>query len=183
MATSELDFSELERLPRVCAKCGAKATDVREEEFTWTPQWAQFSIFLGLLPLYILVKLTQRRVKVPLPLCSLHRNEKWSIAQWVVVVGVAVVVLVMGVGLYIMTYGDKELGENLACGAVATAMLLAILGFFVCKTSFRATHIGDATITLDGVSEEFKKAVAARVPQVVLSGGTMLQTAKYFQRG
>lgn len=174
MANTTLHIAELRHLPHVCARCGAAATDARVEEFTWTPQWAQFAIFIGLLPLYILVKLTQERVTVPLPVCDQHRREKLTTAQWVVWGGIAAAAVVAGVGVY-LSAGD------LAVYAVGAMVLLGMVAVFVCNPSIRATHISNTTITLNGVSEAFAEAVEHGTRQMIPTGGMALQTAKYFR--
>jgi hypothetical protein len=52
---------------------------------------------------------------------------------------------------------------------------------FVCNPVFRATHISDDTVTLDGVSDGFRDAVEGGERQVAPRGGMELQTAKYFR--
>jgi hypothetical protein len=81
MATATLHRSELHDLPPVCTRCGAAATGVKAEAFTWTPQWAQFTIFIGLLPWFILVALTQQKATVHLPYCDAHVRMRPLIAR------------------------------------------------------------------------------------------------------
>ncbi|QEL15089.1 hypothetical protein [Limnoglobus roseus] len=189
MATIELGRYELEDLPPVCVQCGAAATEVKVERFTWTPQWAQFTVFLGLLPWFIFVALTQQKATVHLPMCDEHFRRRPLIGQ-LVWVGVAIGAALIGVGLCIDENLNLPSSMYLSMAGFATLVVTLLVVLFGSDGSVRATHITRSTITLDRVSEEFVDAVQhgfepSEVAQELADtppNGMELQTAKYLRR-
>jgi hypothetical protein len=185
MATVKLRRSELYDLPPVCTRCGAAASRVRVETLTWTPQWAQFTIFIGILPWFILVALTQQKATVHLPICEGHAR-KWSVIHAVVWAGLALSAALIGLGIYLNQNGAPELGEGvLGAGFVGLALSLMVL-MFGSDGSARVKHITAETVTIDRVSPELAAAIeSVATPSfeapVTNRGGMELQTAKYYR--
>ncbi|OWK38533.1 hypothetical protein FRUB_07653 [Fimbriiglobus ruber] len=67
--------------------------------------------------------------------------------------------------------------------AVGVLLLAGLVAFFGIGSGITAEEIGDESITLKGVSEEFAAAVNTgyRTPRVASTGGIELATAKFFR--
>lgn len=188
MATVSLHRSELSDLPPVCVRCGCAATQVKVEKFSWTPQWAQFTIFIGLLPWLIFGALTRQKATVHLPFCDEHVRERPVIYK-VVVAGFALAAVLIGLGVYLLERLKLDSGESVLLAgfaALGVTLLVVVFGSDGCA---RATLITATTIALDPVSEEFAEAVHNGVASSGVGmasagkarGGVELQTAKYFR--
>src|SRR5258708_594970 len=101
MATVRLGRFEGEEydLPRVCMRCGARASTWKTKQFTWYPMWSRF--MGGLLMLLFAKKMTVR-----VPLCDNHKWH-WGGRMAIVILGlVAVIALFIGGAVIADTAND-----------------------------------------------------------------------------
>jgi len=164
MASLRLGRYEVEKyhLPQVCAKCGDKAVVAPAKRFSWHPQWVIVLIFAGLLIYVIVAVILTKRMTVRLPFCERHRHYWRNRALFMF--GGLVGVLLLGVGAAILASAlDDRDGSNLfgvACGGSVVLGLVWLIAAAIVQTiSIRTNEITDDSISLVGVSEDFREAV------------------------
>jgi TM2 domain-containing membrane protein YozV len=178
MPTAKLHFSEPNDLPPVCVRCGCASTQVKAEEFSWSPLWARL-IFSPLLRLL----LTDRKATVHLPFCEKHFWGRLWIGK-VFWGGLALAVVLIALGFCMHQYMNLEIGQGVIFAGFVTVGIALLVLWFGDDGSPRATCITSKTITLDQVSQEYSEAVRNGVAPGSASGRTgeiELQTAKYFR--
>jgi hypothetical protein len=142
-------------LPRVCARCGARAVGCRNSGFHWTPPWVIAFILFGILPYFLLAAILTKRMRVRVPYCREHLERPWG--PTLVAVG-SLLGLIAAVVLAAVVC--DALGVD---GGVAVSVALGMLGFIawmfvaviITTPPVRPTEITDDSIPLKGVSEEF----------------------------
>jgi hypothetical protein len=153
MATVRLGRYELEEydLPRVCMRCGTRATTYKAKKFTWSPPWSYF--VLGAFGAAVFAKSMTVRV----PFCEKH---KWHWTGRAAVVGfslpVIALVFVAGVAVASQLNAGPEV-VFLPTGVLFVAWL--IMAAVLLGGAIRAGEITDKSVTLLGVSEEFVEAL------------------------
>ncbi|HKI30909.1 MAG TPA: hypothetical protein VKA46_03515 [Gemmataceae bacterium] len=164
MAKLRLGRYEVEEyaLPRVCARCGAKAVASPQKTFSWHPPWVIVFIFLGLLIYVVLALVLTKRMTVPLPLCERHRNY-WR-NRAIFIYGGLIAVVLLGIGGVVAASILDEGGKNNAIGAVCfivggVFVLWLFPAAILSATGIRPNEITDRSITLVGLSEDFVDAV------------------------
>lgn len=153
MATVRLGRYELEEydLPKVCMRCGARASHYKSRKFQWHPPWAFF--VLGALGAMIFAK----TVTMPVPLCEKHKWHWGGRTAFLVVGLIAFVVLSLGAAAAL---GDNEDLAPIAFGVLGVLFLGWLIGAVVlASTTIRPKEITDKSVTLTGVSEEFAAAL------------------------
>jgi hypothetical protein len=169
MATIRLTdrCSRPDDLPDVCMKCGRDATGRVMKKFYFTPSWVWLTFLCGGLPVLAIVALivTKSR-RVSAPLCAEHQNH-WSWRTWTIV-GV-LLVMVAGLITSIVIASEMRQGPGAGGGEVVAGLfVVGLLGWLIMtailsQSAIRTTEITDDTLTLTGVSKEFRAAVEKRV--------------------
>jgi hypothetical protein len=153
MATVRLGRYELEEydLPRVCMRCGARASHYKSKKFQWHPPWAFF--VLGALG----AMLFSKTVTMPVPLCEKHKWH-WGWRTAFVLVGLVAFVL-LAFGAAALAGENEELAPFvfLPLGVLFLGWLIAAA--VLSSRTIRPTEITDKSVTLTGVSEEFVAAL------------------------
>lgn len=155
-----------ERLPKVCMFCGEPSAQRIEKKFTWNPGWVHVLILAGVVPYLIVLVVTQKAMRVRVPVCKEHKSP-WL--WYNVVQGVAVIVFI---GLMILLGVLCGMAEDHGDGWAGFICLLgfgSVLGFLILalglhlwgKKLIHPEEITDRTITLGGVSEEFYESFFA----------------------
>jgi hypothetical protein len=181
VASVTIPLADADNLPPVCAACGQPATSAKAETYNWNPSWVLPLIAFGLLPWVLFLLLTRRTATLAMPLCGRHTGRGRRTMQ-VLVAGFAVAGVVGAVG-YFLHDVDRELGEHVLLSAAGVVLLTGVAALFFTGNWIRAKGIDARTVTLDGVSVEFARAVGRDRGRrsVVPAGGVELTTAKYFR--
>lgn len=136
-------------LPATCVKCGESAS-VRflAKTFRWHSSWLYLLILPGLIFYAIAVLITQKKARIEVPFCEVHRTwrKRMYIAGTALLVGFVPVSLLLA---------SLELsGGWVALTAIAMAfaglVVLAIVG-----SSLTPVYIDEARAELKGAGEQF----------------------------
>jgi hypothetical protein len=189
MAQVTFDLADLNEhaLPPVCVRCGADATQVKEEKLTYVPLWGKLAIFCFLFHILPIVVYTTWTVSIDLPYCRKHARS-WTLASKIALVAVSLGLVVVGIGIYLSVYLKVEGAVSVFVGGLAILGVTCVIVLFSGDTGARAAKITKETVTLDGVSPEFVDALAnwavltTDAPASQSSEGRIqLQTAKYYR--
>ncbi len=152
-----------DRLPDVCARCGAPSTFIKDKSFSWCPPWVGVLILVGLLPWLIVWIILTKRMTVPVPLCDRHKGH-WSWRTWFTVL--SLLALIAGsIGTVILWANLKQGGRaddvvGFVCmGSVGLFIVWIIVVAVLQMTAIRPLEITDDFIRLTGVSPDFRDAV------------------------
>jgi hypothetical protein len=149
-------------LPRVCMKCGARATTAKKTQFAWYPPWLLLLILAGILPFLIAVVILTKRQRVEVPFCDEHKyhfvlRRVFQGLGWLGFLGAPVL-------FFIGAAADQKGGglAPLLCLGWLGLILLYFVGIrvFAILTKIRPSEITERDITLTNVSPEFSRAVA-----------------------
>ncbi len=153
MATVRLGRYELEEydLPKVCMRCGARASHYKSKRFQWSPPWAFF--VLGVLGALIFMK----NLTVPVPLCERHKWH-WGSRMAFALLGILVIVAWAVAGA-VVAGEDERLAPFIFIPLVVLLLGYLITLIALSLTTIRPVEITDKSITLRGVSEEFIEAL------------------------
>jgi hypothetical protein len=190
MAQATFYLADLDEhaLPPVCVRCGAAATQVKEEKLTYVPLWGQLAILCVLFQILPIVVYSTWTVWIGLPYCRKHARS-WPLASKIAV-GVAFLgLVVLLVGLYLSLFMKVEGGESVFGVGLAVICVTGLIAFLAGDPGARATEITAETVTLDRVSQEFVDALAnwavlttdAPAADESCEGRIQLQTAKYYR--
>jgi hypothetical protein len=150
-------------LPPVCARCGERAVVQPDKTFSWHPSWVLVLLFVGGLPIYVIVALIlTKRMTVPLPFCQRHRNY-WRNRAIFVYGGLLGMFLLTAVGITASLALDPK-GQGAMLGTVCIGAFLIFLVWLVAAAimqtnGIRANEITDRFIVLVGLSRDFVDAV------------------------
>src|SRR4051812_10662485 len=127
MALATIPLSDADRLPPVCACCGASATFERFETYTWNPRWVNALFLLGVLPWLVLRFATRRAATLRVPACACHAEDDRRVGS-ILLAGVATGVALAFAGSALVLARDDRGMSVLVCAAcvVATAALGAV---------------------------------------------------------
>ena len=152
-------------LPKVCMRCGARATVTTRRKFAWHPRWVIALILIGLLPYVIVAIALTKRARVVIPLCDQHKRH-WLV-NGLIVWGSFAAVVVLVIGLFFLTVLLEEANprrqhpdlSGYACVGTlgllfAWLVVVAVVGEF----RIHPVEITDRSITLTRVSPEFVDA-------------------------
>jgi hypothetical protein len=159
MATVTLSRYECsaDLLPKVCASCGAPATDRVSHTFTWRPGWAESESMTDWL--------TNRTATVRLPLCPEHAGHARRKNRFVAITLVPLFGLIALIVAWELDLLPLGVGPDLALGLTAgvAVLLWAWIGtiYFFFSDRFRPVEITDRFLTLRGVNRQFVAAVEA----------------------
>jgi hypothetical protein len=154
MASVRLGRYEVEDfdLPKVCMRCGARATTYKRNRFKWHPPWA--FLVLGAIGVMIFTK----TLTVPVPLCSKH---KWHWSGRAAVVGFTLPLIpICFLAWAIVASQFNASGAVVFIPTGLTLLAWVIMAFVLLSlTGIRPTEITDRSITLRGLSDEFIQAL------------------------
>jgi hypothetical protein len=176
MATVRLGRYEAREgpLPPVCVACGVRARVVRNTVVSTFPAWFYLGVPLGLLPFLLLWAFFSRRALVRAPLCTLHQFHWWWRKGALAVLFLFNFAL-FGLAIFVTDdpHGIIRDGRGLVVflWLLATVLmpLVLVAGDVALRyTGVHATEVGEHSLTLRGVSEEF--AEAARVAHALERG-------------
>jgi hypothetical protein len=156
--TRALTFAAEDQLPRVCLACGVGAgVKRRPTELGWMPASTYVGIPLGLLPFFVLVKLTRKTAKVGLPLCD-PCHGAWldgSMRRGGLIIGAAVATLVT----VVLVLNGAVLAGLLA-GALGTAGVAVAWRHFLPADRLRVARIDEgAWVTMAGMHPRAAEAI------------------------
>jgi hypothetical protein len=153
MATLRLGRYELEEydLPRLCMRCGVRATTYKTKKFQWCPPGAAM---LGLIGTLVFMK----RMTVDVPLCDRHKWH-WGVRTAVALLGLAAIVLLVIVAAAVASE-DSSLAPFVFLPLLVLFLAWIIALIVMAVTTIRPTEITDRSITLRGVCAEFIRVVA-----------------------
>lgn len=161
---------ETGRLPHVCICCGAPATAMRRQRFTWQPTW-QILVLPVILPLMIVVgvitcigvkrfynPLAGEPLDLSVPLCSAHqRRLKWSgYCLWGLLALLAVAALVL---LPLSFAGQTEMMGVAVVGLLAVGGALVAASMVLQFISPRMTDYTISYVDMTILSPEFVEAL------------------------
>jgi hypothetical protein len=158
-----------DRMPTVCACCGAAATLSDERKLVWQPKWIYALAALGGIPFVIALLVMQKRMDVRLPLCADHAHP-WRKLNIVRVLALLHLLVFSWVAIMASAILGRSAEESGGSGAAALAVMggwllilvLLFIAFFVqARRSIRPTLITDDRMTLAGVSPAFAQGVLA----------------------
>jgi hypothetical protein len=165
-----------EDIPDLCMKCGTLAEQRKDKTFNWYPPWVYVLILVNLVAFAIVAVVLTKKRRVPVPLCTAHRNH-WLWRQLVLVggfvglAGLIVLFVILASDNAKPRRGDDYTG--LICvGSVAALIVWLLAAVVLQATAIRPTEITDYSITLTNVSEEFARAykenrnVAGRIDEL-----------------
>jgi hypothetical protein len=147
-------------LPRVCMKCGARATTSKVIQFAWYPPWLLALVPFGVLPFLLVVALITKRQRVKVPFCDEHVNHFFLIRVMRALgyFGFFGAPVLFGIGIAANPRGN--LAGYLCVGWIVLILLyFAAVRVFALLTKIRPTEITDTSVTLTNVSEEFARAM------------------------
>jgi hypothetical protein len=153
MATIRLGRYELEEydLPKVCLRCGARATHYKSKNFSWYPPWA--FLVLGVLGALIFTK----RATMPVPLCDKHKWHWGGRTALILLSLLALVVLLFGA--IAIASAKEELAPFVYLPLFVLFLAWLVFILVLSATTIRPTEITDKSITLRGVSDKFVEAM------------------------
>jgi hypothetical protein len=153
---------ERDELPRVCAQCGARASERVVRTFSWHPQWIIVTIVAGLLVYIILAAILTKRMVLRVPFCEKHTNH-WFKRNLIIWLSAAVIGMVGVVALVVFSKANPGGGDRLTGMLCISAAVLGLVWLIVTmvlqNSAIRPTEISDRSITLKGVCAEFADAV------------------------
>ena len=143
-------------LPPLCLRCGKPASLYRARYFGWQPGYTYLTVFLTILPFFLITLLTRRRMRVLAPWCPAHR--RYGLLRMVLfasMLSFLVCLLVLGTAWLTaqIRHQDPAAGVLLACWIAGPLCLGAVL--IVRINALRANEITEESITLQGVAEAF----------------------------
>lgn len=135
-------------LPANCVKCGAPTADKLSRTFRWHTPWLYLLIVVGVIFYLIVALVVQKKARVDVPLCSVHRAWRKHM-NWT---GAILLLGVLPVSLVLEALGVYGGWIALTCVGMAFGGLavLAIVG-----SSLAATYIDENVAKIRGASEEF----------------------------
>jgi hypothetical protein len=155
LARSEVEEYEL---PPVCMRCGAPAAGYKTRRFRWCPTWVTLTIFLGILPYFIIGDLMTRRMKVRVPYCKAH--QKRPLLPYLVYAGILLALVASAIGLLVV-FQHADWRGYICPGGFLAFFAWCIAAAVIGTSPIRPARITDTTITLKGVCEEFIEALGA----------------------
>jgi hypothetical protein len=181
MARAIIHLSDANYLPPLCVTCGRPARASRAEKFTWHPSWIIVCLLIGLVPLLIAYLLTRRTATLTLPFCPRHAVRSHRVA-YIVLSGFGLAAAVGAVWLF-QTDLQGGLDEALFMMTVGVLLVTGFIAVVASDFRVKAKDMDDRSVTLEGVSAEFARAVGQgwERPSIVPSGGIELITAKYLR--
>jgi hypothetical protein len=160
-----LDRDEVDDLPRVCMRCGQPSAVVRVRTFSWTPSWVALLLLAGLLPYIIVALILTKRMRVEVPLCAAHKGHWFwrAVLIWgsMLVLG-ALAILGIAIQAVLADQGGGRGDETFAyvCwGSIGLLLVWIVIVAVAQQTAIRPVEITDDTITLTGVSPDFRHAL------------------------
>jgi ACR3 family arsenite efflux pump ArsB len=147
-------------LPPVCIRCGRKAAVWKKKRFT-TSSGVAF-----LLGGPLVAGMTTRTIGAKLPFCRKHKNH-WRTLNIVLLCGLIYIPLV-GLGIYLAKQGYQvnqtvERIGGIVLGAACFSFVLWLIAILTLNsTTVRAVKVTNDDLTLQGVSDEFVKAMAKK---------------------
>ncbi len=164
MATVRLFRDEVDDLAPVCMRCGAPSTAIRAKTFQWHPSWIALLLLAGLLPYVVVALVLTKRMRVEAPLCDAHKNH-W-LWRNVIVFGSLLLLGAAFVGglIVLSALADQRGGQDdpfgyFCVGMAVLGVVWLIVAVVAQQTAIRTTEITDDTITLAGVSPDFRHAL------------------------
>lgn len=162
----------IDPLPDVCAACGAPAATDKDVRFWWHPPWVNGLLASAILMPILLVPaaiiavvLTQKRMRVRLPLCARHRRP-WLLQRLCLAVSVvAGLACLVAIPVVMIRFGGRDARSAdiflivFLGAAIIFAGLLIALAYWG-RALIRADKITDESVTLVNVSEEFRDGLA-----------------------
>jgi hypothetical protein len=168
MATIRLtrDESETGKLPGVCMRCGAPATELAKKDFTWVPAWVWVTILAGALPYVMLSIVLQQRMKLWAPMCRQHRHHWLKRLAFNLIACVVVVGALAGMAALPDAWGlsQSEKESFRRWSGVGMAVLLTawlIANVVIHQFMIRPARITDDDMELKGVHESFQAALVS----------------------
>lgn len=157
MAQITMTYAEasLGRSPRLCMRCGEKATTTREKVLSWKPSWVVVLIFLGLLPYLIAAALSTKKMRLVAPLCDRHANH-WSLRTLIAGGGF---LALMALVFITINAGPGKYTDSL-WAVLLVGFLVWLFGIVgLNHTAIRPVDITERDMTVTGVSPAFAEAV------------------------
>ncbi|SRR5216683_3639185 len=149
------------RLPKVCMRCGQRATVFKAKTFAYYPGWGN-TLIQALSPLVVVASSVApnktRWITLEVPLCDDHKNHLlWPLIVFssllaLIAAGMNLMILVRFMGV------NRPMASVLMLGLIFLFLAWYVMARTVLIFTVRARKITDRTITLTGVSRDFKVA-------------------------
>ena len=155
---------ESDALPLFCVECGAPSTCHVSKTFEYAPDWAQYLIFLGLVPGIIACAITQRQMRVSCPLCPEH-GRRWRALPFSLRLGWMIMPLgvAVGYGLARLASADTSVDGVMGGGLLSAVAWGIWVGVDFCgRSHVKAVRITTKEISFEGLSDTFVKAAKER---------------------
>jgi hypothetical protein len=148
-------------LPAVCIYCGKFTTDTKSWTFSWSPAW------------YLLIGLigggggSYRQAKMEVPVCEDHAHTLVVTKRSRIMITI-LMLAVVAVAFVLSEFSDQLpfLPDRFDLGLLLTAVALSVVVTLVMwiygrsrGIAVRPIHIDDTTLTLKGVSSQFRDAL------------------------